>query len=279
MVAAHRKAVDKSDVCKHVLALLKKTYSTAALKKELPVLETLLYAVCLEDTSLTQADEAYAKLRNGFHDLNEVRVSSVYELEALFANLPEPHWRALRIRSILQYVFEATYGFDFEPFRRKTVELAQKQLAKIKPLSPFIKAYVLQHSLESHVLPVDQRMLHALQWLGLAEPGATPEHAGDALRSAVRKADAPLFCFLLRCLRDDPRMEKALARGTAASEEMDGYARLTALFKGLKTSAPAKPEKGTSKAAPAPKADASKKKPASRSPGKAAAPASKKKRK
>jgi endonuclease-3 len=278
MVAAPRKTVDKPDVCKHVLALLKKTYSTAALKQDLPVLEIMLYAVCLEDSPLEQADQVYAKIHNGFHDLNEVRVSSVYELEGLFRELPNPEWRALRVRNILQYVFEATYGFDFEPFRRKTLELAQKQLGKIKSLSPFVKAFVLQQALDSHVLPVDHRLLQMLQWLGLAELNATPEHAGEALRSAVRKADAPLFCYLLRCLRDDPRLTKALSRGVTApsggSDEADGYARLTALFKGG-AKAHAKPES---------KPDAARKKPAAKgaarpAAGKSSSQATKKKRK
>ena len=265
MVAAPRKSVDKPDVCKHVLALLKKTYPTTGLKAELPVLETMLYAVCLENASLEQADQVYAKLRNGFHDLNEVRVSSVYELEGLFRDLPDPEWRALRVRNILQYVFEATYGFDFEAFRRKTLELAQKQLSKIKSLSPFVKSYVLQHALESHLLPVDNRMCQALQWLGLAELNSTPEHAAEALRSAVRKADAPLFCHLLRCLRDDPRISKALARGVTPpagnSDEPDGYARLTALFKGGKAAPQAKAEKS----------DGARKKPAAKAPARPAA--------
>lgn len=275
MVAAPRKSVDKPDVCKHVLALLKKTYSSSVPKAELPVLETMLYAVCLEDASLEQAESVYAKLRNGFHDLNEVRVSSVYELEALFRELPDPQWRALRVRNILQFVFEATYGFDFEAFRRKTLELAQKQLSKIKSLSPFVKSYVLQHALESHLLPVDHRMLQALQWLGLAETNATPEHAAEILRSAVRKADAPLFCYLLRCLRDDPRLTKAIARGVTPpsgnGDESDGYARLNALLKGGKTAAVAKSDGARKKPAAT--------KPAARPAAKSSSQSAKKKRK
>lgn len=273
MVAAPRKAVDKADVSKHVLTLLKKTYSSSVPKAELPVLETMLYAVCLENASLEQADQVYAKLRNGFHDLNEVRVSSVYELEALFRDLPEPEWRALRVRNILQFVFEATYGFDFEVFRRKTLELAQKQLSKIKSLSQFVKSYILQHALESHLLPVDQRTLQALQWLGLADSDTTPEHAAESLRSVVRKADAPLFCYLLRRFRDDPRLARAIARGVTQpsgnGDESDGYARLSALLKG-KNMSPSKSD-GARKKPPA--------KPAARPAAKSSSQSAKKKRK
>src|SRR5690348_11087085 len=57
MVAAQRhKPPDKQEICRKVSALLKKAYAGTPPKRELPVLETLLYAVCLENTPMAQAD-------------------------------------------------------------------------------------------------------------------------------------------------------------------------------------------------------------------------------
>src|SRR5262245_61690968 len=180
MVAANRsKAMDKQEVCRKMTSLLKKTYAAALPKQDLPVLETLMYAVCLENSPPEKAGMVYARLLNAFHDLNEVRVSSISELQPTFVDLGDPEWRAARVKGALQYVFETNYAFDFESLRRKTAELAAKQLSKIPALSPFVRAYVMQHCLGSHILPLDERMHAALAWLGLAARDETPEQAGE----------------------------------------------------------------------------------------------------
>lgn len=212
MVAANRaKSPDKQEVCRKVTALLKKAYASTPPKQELPVLETLLYAVCLEKSTPEQAGAVYARLLNAFHDLNEVRVSSITELQPVFTDLSDPEWRAARVKAALQFVFETNYAFDFESLKRKTAELAVKQLQKIPALSAFVRAYVMQHCLGSHTLPIDDRMHAALVWMGLGEPGETAEQTAEHLRSFVRKADAPLFCHLLGCLANDPKRSRAFA--------------------------------------------------------------------
>jgi endonuclease-3 len=236
MVAANRsKSADKHEVCRKVTVLLKRTYSASPPKQELPVLETLLYAVCLENSTPEQAGAVYARLLNAFHDLNEVRVSSISELNPLFVELSDPEWRAARVKSALQYVFETNYAFDFESLRRKTADLAAKQLAKIPALSPFVRSYVMQHCLDSHVLPIDDRMHAVLVWLGLSEKEQGPDEAGEHLRSFVRKADAPLFCHLLGCLANDPKRSRAFSGGSSkpvdSSTDGDAVHRLELLLK------------------------------------------------
>jgi endonuclease-3 len=233
MVAAHRqKSPDKQDVCRKVASHLKKAYPGTVPRRDLPVLESLLYAICLENTPLAQADIVYARLLNAFHDLNEVRVSSITELLPVFADVEDADWRALRVKSSLQYVFETNYAFDFESLKRKSADLAAKQLGKIPSLSYFVRSYVLQHCLGSHVLPIDSRMQSALVWLGLAEREATCEHAGEALRTAVRKADAPLFCHLLRCLATDPKRMRAFTAAAKSPPVVDdAIARLEQLIR------------------------------------------------
>lgn len=267
MAAAHRgKTVDKQDVCKKLHVLLKKHYSGAAPKSELPILETLLYAVCLEDSVPTQAEQAYARMLNGFHDLNEVRVSSIYELESIFEGLGDAAWRALRLKNVLQFVFESTYSFDFDGLKRKPTEQAVKMLTKIPHLSAFVRHFAMQSGLGMHVLPIDQRMRNLLVWLGLAEPAASLDSAAESLRSFVRKADAAVFCHLLRMLATDPkyvtvfdppsppiehhadeavhRLEVLFKQGPAAAKKLDA-ARIAEAQKALEQQkASAKPAKG-----------------------------------
>lgn len=235
MVAANRsKSADKHDVCRKVTLLLKKVYGATPPKQELPVLETLLYAICLENATPAEAGAVYARMLNAFHDLNEVRVSSISELLPVFVDQSDPEWRAARAKAALQYVFETNYAFDFESLRRKTADLAAKQLTKIPSLSAFVRSYVLQHCLGSHVLPIDDRMHATLVWLNLAEREETPEQTSEHLRSHIRKADALLFCHLLGCLANDPKKSRAFTASSAKSDgqrEGDAVQRLEKLLK------------------------------------------------
>jgi hypothetical protein len=237
MTSTHKaKTVDKLTLGKKLVSALKKRYHQPVPKFDRPVLETLLYAVCLEDASSAQADVAYERLWSAFHDLNELRVSSISELVThVFAGMPDPDWRAHRVRNILQYVFEKHFEFAFEGLRRKTLELATKQLFKIRDLSPFVRNFALQNALETHVVPVDRLMTNAAVWLGLVAAGESPEQAAETLKSTVRKVDVTVFSHYLRCLAVDPRLTRYFEPGKSgagsAHDPQTMIERLAALFK------------------------------------------------
>lgn len=207
MAAAKKsKASDKQGISKKIVGVLKKRYGSSVPKAERPILETVLYAICLENSGVKQADDAFERLESIFYDWNEIRVSTITEIEPAFVGMDDPEWRALRIKTTLNYIFEKKYAYDFEGLRRKTLELAKKQLNRLANITPFVRDYTLQAALGSHLVPVDDKMCHAAMWLGLLEADSTAETASDRLKSAVRKADAPLFCYLLRCLAVDDEL-------------------------------------------------------------------------
>ena len=235
--ARHATASDKQRIAKKLISLLKKRYNGSVPKDTHPILETILYAICLENSSFEEASDAFGRLELDFFDLNEIRVSSISELTCVFSKLDQPEWRALRVRSILHYVFENRFEYDFELLRRKTLDLAGKQLAKIKELSPFVRCYTLQTSLGSHLVPVDEVTRKASVWLGFVAPNHSVVRASDSLKSAVRKADVPLFCYLLRRLATDPKVQKifdSLDQKSKKKEVFDLFSspeRLPELFK------------------------------------------------
>ncbi len=277
-VVKKTKASDLHSLCKKLVALLKKHYKPASHKKDKGVLETMLYAVCLENATQEQADASFERLHVSFHDYNEIRVSTFMELAECFEGMPEPDARAARVRSVLQYVFEINFDFDFEPLRRKTMELAEKQLQKIRFLSSFIQLYTLQKSLGAHTVPVDDRLRDAAIWLGLAPPKATAAEAAEALKSAVMKADTAMFCDFSRCLALDERLTTTFAKTKPPEEGFDlddMISRTEDLLKHADKAAKAKPEKAKHAE---PKKPAPKAKPAAKPEAKAkAAPAKKKK--
>jgi len=245
---AKLKASDRQTLMQKLTTSLRKRYGKKLPKSDRPVLDTLLYAACLEETDDEAAQEGLQSLLAAFNDLNEIRVSSIAEIELHLKALPEPEWRALRIRDVLQTTFEEHFKFDLEHIKRKTQDAAAKELNHFRHASPFMKLYVSQQSLGNHVLPIDEPMLAALVVLGQVDPGTSIDQAAEEIKSGVRKADAPAFCHLLRCLTYDPKLKGSFKLTKKETEQgfdpMTGPERLDQLFKsgGRK---PAKAEKSS----------------------------------
>jgi hypothetical protein len=199
MAAKQSKTVDRQKILAKITKQLKKGFGGLPRKRDpLSVLETMLFAVCLEDASYEAAQAAFDRLKTEFFDWNEVRVSTITELEPTFEGLPDPARKAMRVRYLLYYVFDHQYSYDFESLKRKPLELVNKQLGKIKHLTPFARNYLLQNSLGTHVLPLDGRMLKVAIYLGIVPGRATVSNAPDLLKAQVRKADGAEFAWLLK---------------------------------------------------------------------------------
>lgn len=210
MVAASRaKASDRATLLKKLFPIIKKHFKTPVPKGGRAVLETMLYAICLEDSNVDAADQSFKRLLADFPDLNEVRVSTVGEIEKAFAGQTSSEWRAYRVISALKYVFDKNYAFEFESLRKKTLDLATKQLTKIKELSPFVRDFTLHEVTGAHMIPLDGATMRLLVWLGLAMPNQTAEQLSETLKGSVRKAEVEGFVFTMRALAVDPRLNPA----------------------------------------------------------------------
>src|SRR5215467_9522331 len=146
--------INKQRLLTHLFTALKKAYNPADPVNR-PVFEQFLYALCRENATREQADEAYSNLRGQFFVWNEVRVSSTRELEESLGHLSEPEVRAQRIVSFLQEVFETTFSFDLEPLHKKGLKQAAKQLARYQAANDYAVSWVVQQTLEGHAIPLD----------------------------------------------------------------------------------------------------------------------------
>ena len=224
------KAADKSQVCRKFVSALHKLYGKSVPKIELPVIETKLFAACLEDNPWAPAEAGLKKMIATFFDLNEIRVSSVNELEVVLTPLNKADWKGLRIRSILRSVFESTYSYDFEKLRRQTLEQAVKTLKKMPDVTPFIRDFVLHEILGSHIVCLDGSMLTAAKWLGLVPETVDLNEGSEYLRGGLKKSEVSEFCYLLRCLATDPRFVPRFADHAfteqGMADVMDRFAEL-----------------------------------------------------
>ena len=188
--------------------------------ESLPVLEQFIFALCRENATAAQAREAFESLKKRFFDWNEVRVSTIRELEEAMAGLPDAESRAQRLVSFLQEVFEETFSFDLEGLQKRGLKQAAKKLTSYGAANDYVGAWVVQRSLGGHAIPIDEPTLRCSRRLGLVEQGTEdPDAARATLEHAVPKAKGAPFTDAVShvaehfCWQDDPNCPQCPLRG------------------------------------------------------------------
>jgi hypothetical protein len=238
--------------------VLKKHYKPIAPPDERTVLEHLLYACCLENSRYEAADEAFARLKELFFDLNEIRVTTVTEISEGMSGISDASAAAQRVKRALQSVFETNYSFDLESLKKQNIGKAEKDLEKIQGTTPFVRAYVTQNALGGHSIPVSRGALEALCAVGAITdveadkgqvPGlerAIPKNKGVEYGSLLQQLGAELYAspgsskvrsilgeidpdFKERLAARQARMEAQSAAAEAAAKEKRQEARAAAI--------------------------------------------------
>jgi endonuclease III len=180
----------------------------------LSVLEQYVFALCRENATLEQAQQAYHNLRTLFFDWNEVRVSSTREIEEAMTGLSETESRAQRLIAFLQEVFETTFSFDLEGVQKKGLKQAAKSLLGYGASNDYVGAWVVQRTLGGHAIPIDSPTLRCARRLGLVEPTSDdPESARATLEHLVPKCKGAQFSDAISsvaeqfCWEDEPRCQ------------------------------------------------------------------------
>jgi endonuclease-3 len=176
-----------------------------------PVLQQFIYGLCRENATPEQAEQAYQNLCERFFDWNEVRVSSVREIEDALRGLSGAESRAQRLISFLQEVFETEFSYDLEGLHKQGLKQAAKKLSRYAASDDYLVAWVIQRSLAGHAIPVDPPTLRCAQRLGLVEGSQEDVEAARAsLEHLVPKSKGPLFTDVISnlseeyCWEDEP---------------------------------------------------------------------------
>jgi|694.fasta_scaffold12419_3 hypothetical protein len=229
---------------------LKKHYKFTEDTTERSVLESLLYACCLEDARPDQAEEAFAKLQQTYFDWNEVRVTTTIELSEVLLGLPNPSAAGHRIKRCLQSIFETRYQYDLDDLKKANLTKATEDMQAWQGMTPFVLNYVSQHSLGGHAIPADTAILEALLAADILTTAEVEKKSIPGVERAIPKNKGLEFASLLHQFAVD---FSANAKSSIA----------LAVFKDLGVTPKAKvvtppPAPKTSKKAPAPPEPASK---------------------
>jgi endonuclease III len=198
----------KAQLLNEVYSLLKKRYKLEPKPERLSILEAVIYGICHESTTREQANQALSRFKDDFFDWNEVRVSSLEEIQGVLAGLPDPEGRAQRLRRFLRQLFEKTYGFAIDGLTKKPQKEAIKLLQEYEAFeSDYVAATVVQQALGGHAVPVDAPIRRGLERLGVVDPTATDATVRAALEHAIPKNRGGEFVDLMEELTHDTCVE------------------------------------------------------------------------
>ena len=214
---------NRAAILSKVHKVLKKHYKPAVPPAERNVLEHLLYACCLENARVEAADEAFAKLKELFFDWNEVRVTTTTELSEVMTSIPDAAAAATRIKKSLQSVFEgnARYTFDLDPLQKQNLGKSEKELEKLSGATAFVRAYVVQHALGGHSIPVNAGAVDALYAVGVINDSEAEKGLVPGAERAIPKNKGVEFGSLLQQFGADLAASPGSSKLRAILAEID----------------------------------------------------------
>jgi endonuclease III len=197
-------ATSKTQLLNEVLTLLKKRYKLESRAEKLSVLEAIIYGICHEGSTRAEAEHALNRFRTEFFDWNEVRVSSIEEIQSILAGQPEAEERANRLRRFLRQLFEKTYEFTLDSLVKKPLKESVKLLSEYDAMSSdYVLATVIQQGLGGHAMPVDTPIKRALIRLGVVDESANVHAIRSLLEHAIPKTRGNEFIDLMEELAHD----------------------------------------------------------------------------
>jgi endonuclease III len=163
------------------------------------ILDAVIYGIISEKFTLKETEAALKRFSEYFVDWNDLRVSRIEEIaEILGSDTPENRQTALTIVKVLQRVFNENHQMSMEPIRKLGKRLARQKLEKMEGLSKFVIDYCMLTSLDSHAIPLTERMIEYLKRNELADENADEPTIEGFLSKQISAKNGYEFYLLLR---------------------------------------------------------------------------------
>ncbi len=191
---------NRSALINRTIKVLRKHFKPVPPTKDRTLFEHLLFACLVEDSPQESAEQVFNTLKNDYFGWNEVRVSTIRELTDVLKPLVNPPESASRLKQSLHAVFESVYEFDIETLKKQNIGQAVKQLEKYNGTTSFAVAYVTQHALGGHSIPLNQGALITLHAVGAISDDEYAKGVVPGLERTVPKSKGAEIGSLLHQL-------------------------------------------------------------------------------
>jgi endonuclease III len=152
------------------------------------------------DVTDHRADEAMKVIGQEFVDLNELRVGTELEVQALLgARYPEIVRRVTMITQALNNIFEREHTLSLDRLKTVSKRDARQFLRELPDIHPFVEAYVMLFAFEGHAVPIDGQALAYLKAQGIIEENTSLDESQRFVEHAMKAEEChDLFACLRR---------------------------------------------------------------------------------
>lgn len=189
---------------------LKRTTSKIKKVEYEDITESLIHAAVLEHMTETVTKAAFRKIDEHFVDLNDMRVSRPEEIVEMLGQEGEDARRVgVNVITILNGIFKKYNMVSLDALRKLGKRQARTAMEKIDGVSRFCVDYCMLTALDSHSIPLTDRMVKYLKENELVHPEADLEEIEGFLTRQISAANGYEFYSLLR--------RQAESKGAAAA--------------------------------------------------------------
>lgn len=148
---------------------LDELYGTPRPRRTLPPLDELVLTILSQNTTDTNRDRAWERLRARFAGWQEVVEAPVEEVEEALRPGGLHRTKARRIREVLSEVHERRGGWELDHLHEAPLEEARAELEAIKGLGAKSVNCILMFSLGKPAFPADTHVHRVLRRIGVHE--------------------------------------------------------------------------------------------------------------
>jgi endonuclease III len=168
------------------------------------------------DVHDAKADEAMKVIGQEFVDLNELRVGTELEVQALLGSrYPDIVKRVTMITQALNQIFEREHTLSLDRLKTVSKRDARQFLRELPDIHPFVEAYVMLYGFDGHAVPIDDVALSYLKAQGILEENTSLDEAQRFVEHAIKAEEChDLFACLRRAAQDHlEQPEEAVGKG------------------------------------------------------------------
>jgi endonuclease III len=168
---------------------LRRAYGAPPAPRRLPPLDELVLTILSQNTNDTNRDRAYADLRGGLPQWEDVADAPLPVIERAIRSGGLAPTKAPRIRAVLRALRDRGIALDDRALRRIRHDRLYKLLVALPGVGPKTAACVLLFSLDRPYFPVDTHVHRVAIRLGLVAPRASAVHTQEQLQAALAPED------------------------------------------------------------------------------------------
>jgi hypothetical protein len=208
---------DHAAAFQNVIDQLAGLYDPAPRGEEIEPIRQLVYSFLLWDSATNRADNAFKRLEETYVDMNDLRVSRTEEVMAVLGKTyPRADERVARIKASLRDVYLREHAVSLSSVASGGKREAKKYLDSLDGMHQFVAARVSLLALDSHAIPLEERVFAKLIKAEVFEPDSPIEKAVGSIERHVKATDGLQTYLLLQAWSEDNASDGSEFAGSAA---------------------------------------------------------------